>query len=340
MYDPTSRALTVLELLQTQPVVRGRELAERLEMDVRTVRRYITKLQDAGLPIESIPGRYGGYRLRAGYKLPPLVFSLEEALAIYLGLRSTSGGTGGVCKAAAESALSKVSRVLPKEARDRLQPIISDLYIFPARSAETPPKTSVFVALSEAARQERCVELTYRSREGAVTTRMVEPYGLAGRNGSWYLVGYCRLRSGFRTFRLAGISEARVLEETFKRDPAFDFRAFATAQLESYGTTWRMVVHFEADLATMERVAPPYGTLRQVPDGVVFECSTDDLNAAAGYLMLFDIPFTVVEPQELRDALRRLAERALRTASRVPPLLRDGVDEETTQGAHSQTPRE
>lgn len=314
MYDPTSRALTVLELLQAKPIVRGRELAERLEMDVRTVRRYITKLQDAGLPIESVPGRFGGYRLRAGYKLPPLVFSLEEALAIYLGLRGRSGGTTGVSKAAAESALSKVSRVLPQEARDRLEPIIADLYVFPTQ-AEAPPQTSLFVALSEAAHQQRCVELCYTSREGSVTTRIVEPYGLAGRNGSWYLVGYCRLRSGYRTFRLTGIREARLLDETFAKDPGFDFRSFATKQLESYGTTWRMAVHFDADMATVKRVAPPYGTLREVPDGVVFECSTDDLNAAAGYLLLFDIPFTVLEPQALRDALRRLGERALRAAS-------------------------
>lgn len=315
MYDPTSRALTVLELLQSKPLVRGRELAERLEMDVRTVRRYVTKLQDAGLPIESVPGRYGGYRLRAGYKLPPLVFTLEEALAIYLSLRGSSAGAAVSRDPASESALSKVSRVLPKEARDRLEPVISDLYIFPVRASGAPPATSLFLALSEAARQVRCVRLTYASREGAVTARVVEPYGLAGRSGRWYLVGYCRLRAGFRTFRLAGIREAHVLDETFQKDPGFDYRAFATAQLESYGTTWRMVVHFRADMAAVKRVVPPYGTLRQVPDGVIFECSTDDLDAAAVYLMLFEIPFTIVEPRELRDALQRLAQRARNAAS-------------------------
>jgi len=317
MYDPTSRALTVLELLQSKPITSGRELAERLEMDVRTVRRYVAKLQDAGLPIESVPGRYGGYRLRAGYKLPPLVFTQEEALAIYLGLRGSSWGTGGVSKAAAESALSKVSRVLPTEARDRLEPIISDLYIFPAK-AETPPQAPLFLALIEAAQQNRCIELAYTSREGAATTRIVEPYGLAGRNGRWYLVAYCRLRSSFRTFRLAGIGEARLLDETFAKDPAFDYRAFATAQLESYGTTWRMVIRFSADIDTVKRAVPPYGTLRKVPGGVVWECSTDDLGAAAGYLLLYDIPFTVVEPEELRGALRSLAERALAAAARPP----------------------
>lgn len=324
MYDPTSRALTVLELLQSKPVVGGQELAERLEMDVRTVRRYITKLRDAGLPIESVPGRGGGYRLRAGYKLPPLVFTLEEALAIYLGMRGASHGAAGEWKAAAESALSKVSRVIPKEARDRLFPIISDVYIFPARETGAPPKTALFLALSEAARRDSCVELTYVSREGAATTRIVEPYGLVGRNGRWYLVGYCRLRSGFRTFRVTGIREARLLESSFERDLTFDHRAFATAQLESYGTTWRIAVRFDADLAAVERAAPPYGTLRQVPEGVIFECATDDLDAAAGYLLLYDIPFTVLEPPQLRDALHRLAERAQRAA--IARVGREPID--------------
>ncbi len=319
MYDPTSRALTVLELLQAKPIVRGPELAEKLEMDVRTVRRYITKLQDAGLPIESIPGRYGGYRLRAGYRLPPLVFTLEEALAIYLGLRGTAGGTAGVGKAAAESALSKVSRVLPKEARDRLEPVISDLYVFPSGPPEVPPQTSVFLTLSEAARQARCVELTYTSRDGATTTRIVEPYGMAGRNGQWYLVAFCRLRVGFRTFHLARVGEVRLLADGFRKDPGFDYRAFAAARLETYGTMWRMVVHFEADMATMKRVAPPYATLRQVPDGVIMECATDDLYAAAGHLMLFDVPLAILQPQELRDALRELAARAGRMAARSRP---------------------
>src|SRR5215469_16848640 len=131
MYHPTSRVLTVLELLQSKPSISGPELAERLEMDVRTVRRYIAHLQDAGFPVEGNIGRYGGYRLRPGFKLPPLLFTEEEATAIMLGLLASSWLEVGQSSVAIEGALAKVSRVLPLRARERLQAISSHLVLFP-----------------------------------------------------------------------------------------------------------------------------------------------------------------------------------------------------------------
>ena len=119
MYHPTSRVLTVLELLQSRPFISGPELAARLEMDVRTVRRYITHLQDVGIPVEANTGRYGGYRLRPGFKLPPLMLTEEEATAIMLGLLGTSWLEIGQSSVAIEGALAKVSRVLPRHARER-----------------------------------------------------------------------------------------------------------------------------------------------------------------------------------------------------------------------------
>src|SRR5215470_7710111 len=130
MYHPTSRVLTVLELLQARPSISGPELAARLEMDVRTVRRYITHLQDVGIPVEASIGRHGGYRLRPGFKLPPLLFTEEEATAIMLGLLGTSWLEIGQSPAAVEGALAKVSRVLPLRARDRLQAMSSHLVLF------------------------------------------------------------------------------------------------------------------------------------------------------------------------------------------------------------------
>src|SRR5947209_19816479 len=131
MYHPTSRVLTVLELLQSRPFISGPELAARLEMDVRTVRRYITHLQDVGIPVEANIGRYGGYRLRPGFKLPPLIFTEEEATAIMLGLLASSWLEIGQSSAAIEGALAKVSRVLPLRARERLQAVSSHLVLFP-----------------------------------------------------------------------------------------------------------------------------------------------------------------------------------------------------------------
>src|SRR5579885_2936992 len=117
MYHPTSRVLTVLELLQSRPSITGPELAARLEMDVRTVRRYITHLQDVGIPIEANIGRIGGYRLRPGYKLPPLMFTEEEATAIVLGLLASAWLEVGQSPVAIEGALAKVSRASETGAR-------------------------------------------------------------------------------------------------------------------------------------------------------------------------------------------------------------------------------
>src|SRR6266516_3286349 len=125
MYHPTSRVLTVLELIQSRPSITGPELAERLEMDVRTVRRYITHLQDVGIPVEANIGRYGGYRLRPGFKLPPLIFTEEEATAIMLGLLAHSWLVIGQASEVSEGSLNKVSRVLPLQARERLEAVTS-----------------------------------------------------------------------------------------------------------------------------------------------------------------------------------------------------------------------
>src|ERR1700738_1241768 len=113
MYHPTSRVLTVLELLQSRPSITGPELAARLEMDVRTVRRYIAHLQDVGIPIEANIGRLGGYRLRPGFKLPPLIFTEAEATAIMLSLLASEWLQIEHSSQAIEGALAKVSRVLP-----------------------------------------------------------------------------------------------------------------------------------------------------------------------------------------------------------------------------------
>src|SRR5258708_31364061 len=125
MYHPTSRVLTVLELLQARPFITGPELAARLEMDVRTVRRYITHLQDVGIPVEANIGRHGGYRLRPGFKLPPLIFTEEQATAIMLGLLASTWLEIGESAVAHEGALAKGARVLPMPGGERLPPVAS-----------------------------------------------------------------------------------------------------------------------------------------------------------------------------------------------------------------------
>ncbi|MBO0782424.1 MAG: WYL domain-containing protein, partial [Ktedonobacteraceae bacterium] len=190
MYHPTSRVLTVLELLQSRASITGPELAARLEMDVRTVRRYITILQDVGIPVEANIGRHGGYRLRPGFKLPPLMFTEEEAAAVMLGLLGTSWLEIGQSSLAVEGALAKISRVLPMRARERLKALSSHLFFLSPQMGEKPD-ASLLITLSEAIAQCQRISIDYHSHRNQTTHRKVEPYAIMGWQGHWYLIGYC-----------------------------------------------------------------------------------------------------------------------------------------------------
>src|SRR5579884_2984648 len=259
MYHPTSRVLAVLELLQARPSITGPELAARLEMDVRTVRRYIMHLQDVGIPVESNIGRHGGYRLRPGFKLPPLIFTEEEATAIMLGLLTSSWLEIEQSAAAIEGALAKVSRVLPLQARERLQAMTSHLVLFQHGQQERPD-ASLLIDLSSAIHASQRIAIEYRSQRNEVTHRTVEPYGITGWKGRWFLGGYCCLRQGYRVFRLDRIQHLEVLAETFKKDESFDYREFVKKQYMSRGIP--VAVEFPVDIETLRQRMPTlYGTL-------------------------------------------------------------------------------
>lgn len=324
MYHPTSRVLTVLEVLQSRPSISGPELAARLEMDVRTVRRYITHLQDVGIPIEARIGRYGGYRLRPGFKLPPLMLTEEEAAAIMLGLLGTSWLEIGQSSAAVEGALAKVSRVLPPQARERLNSLGAHLFFFSAGQRDHPD-AALLISLSQAIGQQQCVSLDYRSLGDEMTHRTVEPYGVVGWRGHWYLVGYCRLRRDHRTFRIDRIQRAKALEERFQRPADFDCQAFIMRRYGAPAGSVAIEVEFRAPLAAVERRIPAaYGQLTATPEGTLLQSRYDDLDDMARYLLSVNLPFIVRQPPELRDALRRLGERILGIAS-ATPAAEDGV---------------
>ncbi len=318
MYHPTSRVLTVLEVLQSRPSITGPELAARLEMDVRTVRRYIAHLQDVGIPIEATIGRYGGYRLRPGFKLPPLMLTEEEAAAIMLGLLGTSWLEIGQSSVAVEGALAKVSRVLPPQARERLNSLAAHLFFFSARQ-QTQPDAALLISLSQAIGQEQCIALDYRSLGDEVTHRTVEPYGVVGWKGHWYLVGYCRLRRDHRTFRVDRIQRAQTLTERFERPADFDCQAFMMRRYAGPAGGIAIEVEFQAPLSTVQqRIPASYGQLTETPGGALLNSRYDDLDDMARYLMMLNLPFVVHQPPELRDALRRLGERIVQIADTMP----------------------
>ena len=314
MYHPTGRALTVLELLQSRPSITGPELAGRLEMDVRTVRRYITILQDIGIPIEGTIGRHGGYRLRPGFKLPPLMFTEEEATAIALGLLGTSWLEIGLSSSAIEGALAKVARVLPARGRERLNAVSAHMILSP-HTRESRPSATLLISLGEAIQQRKRIMFAYQSLSDQITQRTVEPYAIAGWWGRWYLIAFCCLRHDYRLFRLDRMQQVQFLAETFARDETFDCQAYAVAQLGTSTQGWQIEVAFRATLqAVQQKIPAAYGSLTNTPDAVVFRCQTDDLLYMARYLMALNLPFVVQHPPELRDAFLDLATQMIQIA--------------------------
>jgi predicted DNA-binding transcriptional regulator YafY len=317
MYHPTTRVLTVLELLQSHPRMGGPELARRLEVDVRTVRRYITMLQELGIPVEGGRGRYGAYRLRPGYKLPPLMFTEDEALALILGLLAASRFGLALAAPATEGALAKVERVLPAALRERVRGVEESLVL---ASGEPPvaPESAIVVTLGEAARLRRRAWLRYRSWDGAETERAVDPYGLVYRAGRWYMAGYCHLRQDIRTFRLDRVLQAATRDETFERPPDFDSLAVVERGIASVPDAWLVEVTLQTTLDDARNAVPAaQATLDPCDDGVLMRCHVQNLDWTAHFLAGLGRPFVVRDPPELRDALRRLAERIAQAADAV-----------------------
>jgi len=325
MYHPTTRVLTVLELLQARAHISGPELAARLEVDQRTVRRYITMLQELGIPVETSRGRYGAYRLRPGFKLPPLMFSEDEALAVTLGLRVARRlGLGMASAADTEGALAKVERVLPATIRERVRGVQDTVTLVddaPADARETAPESETVLTLGQAVREQRRVWLRYQAYDGAETERQFDPYGLVCRAGRWYVAGYCHLRHDTRVFRLDRIAQIALRGETFTRPVDFDSLAQVEQGIAHVPGKWQVEAWLDATLAEARDALPAtVAALDPLPDGapgVLLRSWGNDLDWMAQ--MLLGLPFAVVVrgPPELRAELLRLAQRATRMAESI-----------------------
>jgi predicted DNA-binding transcriptional regulator YafY len=314
VYHPTTRVLAVLELLQARGRLSGPELAERLEVDLRTVRRYVTMLQDLGIPVEAERGRHGGYRLRPGFRLPPLVFSDDEALALTLGLLSARR-LGLVTNAATvEGALAKLDRALPPDVRARVSAVQETLTIDQARGQAFPATTTV-MALAAAVQDSRRVLMRYESAKGETTERLVDPYGLVHMVSRWYAPGYCHLRADLRLFRLDRVRGVDVLEVTFERPVDFDPLAFVQDALAVAPSAWHIEALLQTSLEEARSVVPLHeATLEPVADGVIIRLNVECLDEAARYLIQLGCPFLVRQPDELRAVLRGLAAEIAQAA--------------------------
>jgi predicted DNA-binding transcriptional regulator YafY len=223
MNRPTARVLALLEILQAGGTRTVADLADRLGVDERTVRRYVDHLIDLDVPVRSVRGRYGGYRLAPGYRMPPLMLTDEEALAVLLGL--VAGRRAGLVTtsvAATESAAAKVRRVLPEALGRRLDALLATADFTAPTRPVVIPETGVLLMLAEAAWNRRPVEVGYTAWNGRRSERTVHPYGIVAHSGRWYVTGADSASGEVRTFRLDRIETAKVLPGSFEVPVGFD----------------------------------------------------------------------------------------------------------------------
>lgn len=315
MGNPTNRVLALLELLQTHGLISGAELARRLDVDPRTLRRYIVALEALGIPVLTERGRDGGYRLMHGFKLPPMMFTNDEALALALGLvASRSLGLAATAPAGA-GALAKLERVMPENLRRRMRAVGETVTLDIAR-ATTAGDPDILATLSAAARDRQSVHLHYQTPQRVRTERAVDPYGLAYFGGSWYVVGYCHLRRDRRSFRLDRVEAAKLLPRSFGRPDDFDAIAYVATAIASLPRAHSVKVLLHADLSTARAaVFTSLGVLEAVAAGTMLHSQAEDLDWMARELARLPFSFVVHEPPELNDALARHAKALLMNAA-------------------------
>jgi predicted DNA-binding transcriptional regulator YafY len=310
MTSPTARLLELLELLQARPLTTGREIAALLEIDARTVRRYVGVLQELGIPVEGQRGVGGGYRIRPGYRLPPLMLGDEEAVVVVLGLLATRGsGTDG-SSAAVDGALAKINRVLPSTLRRQVEALEETLG-FTTTIGGAPGNAAAVLLLADAIRRRRRLRTAYRSFSGEETERELSPHGLVVHSGRWYLAAHDHLRDDLRTFRVDRMLQTRLADGESVAPPAgFDAVAHVSRSLASVPWTWEVEVLLDLPVDSAARRIP--ATLAELvddPDGTLLRMRVGSLDWMATVLAGLGCGFTIRRPDELRASVRALAEQ-------------------------------
>ena len=309
MSHPTIRVLAMLELLQARRQLSGAELAAGLGVDQRTVRRYALRLADLGIPVTAERGRYGGYRLLPGYRLPPLMLTDDEAAAVVIGLLAAE--RLGQPVAGISTALAKIQRVLPATLSERVAALRQTLdFTQHQRKPAVAADTGTVLTLAQAASQHQRVRLRYRSHAEQDSERDLDPYGLVLHSGRWYVTGRDGKSGELRTFRVDRVSEALLSGVSFDPPADFDPVQHVTRSLAAVPYAHEIEVVLATTLANAQRRIPPtVATLAETEGGVLLTGRAEHLPGLAAMLAGLGWPFTVRRPAALRDEVRALSDR-------------------------------
>jgi predicted DNA-binding transcriptional regulator YafY len=317
MSETSSRLLELLSLLQGRRDWPGNELADRLEVSGRTIRRDVDRLRRLGYPVESLTGPAGGYRFHAGSAMPPLLLDDEEAMAIAIGLRTATRASVTGIEETALRALVKLEQVLPAHLRRRLGALSSATFTLPVGGPTVDPQYLTVIAAAR--RDHECLRFAYRSRDGSETRRDVEPHAIVNYGRRWYLVAWDRGREDWRTFRVDRLLKpaSTAVRFTPRKLPTGDAAAFVKRQIAERPNRFeaRVVLHCAAD--EMKARMPAYWGRFEPIDEHTCEYATgdDDLRWLALRVAMLGVDFEVVEPPELIEHLQELALRLSRATT-------------------------
>jgi predicted DNA-binding transcriptional regulator YafY len=320
MAETASRLLELLSLLQGRRDWPGTELADRLGVSGRTIRRDVDRLRQLGYPVQSLTGPAGGYQLQAGTAMPPLLLDDEEAIAIAVGLRTATRASVAGIEETAVRALVKLEQVLPAPLRRRVQALASTMVTLPAPGPTVDPQHLTVIA--GACRDGVCLRFAYRSRDRSETRREVEPHSLVNHRQRWYLLAWDRGRADWRTFRIDRLTmpSSTGVRFTPHRLPAKDAAAFVQQSISAAPNRFeaRVILHAPAEQIA-DRVPARWGTVTPIDaQSCEYRTGDDDVGWLALRIAMLGVEFEVHEPPELVEQVRALGRRLDRAARGLP----------------------
>lgn len=310
MANIATRLITLIMLLQRQPNQSATQLAQELDVSARTVQRYITMLDEMGIPIYAERGPYGGYALVRGYKMPPLIFTPTEAMALYLGASMIESVWGSLYRESARGALAKLDNVLPDEQRAEVAWAQRTLLVIGLNQADPNRSDPYLKILWEAIHQRRVVNMLYRGRnQPEPLARDFDPYVLVHGWGRQYCIGYCHLRQGIRSFRVDRMFELALLDQTFETPADFDLESYVATE-PYFQRRVQVRLHF-APAAALQALdnQTQWDRLEAQPDGsIIVTFEIPEIEVAANIIMSYGYLAKILEPEELRELVRERAE--------------------------------
>jgi predicted DNA-binding transcriptional regulator YafY len=304
----SARLLQLLVLLQRRPTWTGGELADRLGVDVRTIRRDVDRVRSLGYIVESTSGASGGYRLGMGTDMPPLLLDEEEAMAVAVLLGVSAGAALPGIERAALATLARVERLLPKRLQHQVRALRTAALLL-VRPTEPVPAAEL-APLAEACAERQRVHFDYVARDGQPTTRRAEPYRLVATTSRWYLVAFDLDRQDWRTFRVDRLKNLALSGHTFVPRRLDDPEQLVRTALSSTTYRYRAEVHVGAPPEELSRrVAPTVGIVEPLGRESLLKIGADNVAWLASYLIEMDLAFEVLAPPELRAEFHDLASR-------------------------------